>query len=108
MGAYEEVRSKRKINVGENKELRNEFQIEAKSSQVKDEVFTGHKPIPIKIVNKVMKSICKITVKTKEGIVYGTGFFLNYSYNLFFPKFFPFFQILFFHENWLTIPNILF
>ena len=62
--------------------MRKEFQIEVKSSQVKDEVFTGHKPIPIKIVNKVMKSICKITVKTKEGIGYGTGFFLNYSDDL--------------------------
>ena len=44
-----------------------------------NEILIGSKPIPIKIVNKVMKSICKITIKTKEKIAYGTGFFLNYS-----------------------------
>ena len=45
----------------------------------KSELFTGHKPIPVKIINKVMKSICKITLETKEGILNGTGFFLNCS-----------------------------
>ena len=44
-----------------------------------NEILIGSKPIPIKIVNKVMKSICKITIKTKEKIAYGIGFFLNYS-----------------------------
>ena len=44
-----------------------------------NEIIIGSKPIPIKIANKVMKSICKITIKTKEKIAYGTGFFLNYS-----------------------------
>jgi len=44
-----------------------------------DEIIIGSKPIPIKIVNKVMKSICKIIIKAKENISYGTGFFLNYS-----------------------------
>ena len=46
---------------------------------VKSELFTGHKPIPLKIPNKVMKSICKITIKTKIGISFKTGFFLKYS-----------------------------
>ena len=46
------------------------------------EKYTGHKPIPVKIVNKVLKSICKITVETKEGKYYGTGFFMNYSNSL--------------------------
>ena len=44
-----------------------------------NEVIIGSRPIPIKIVNKVMKSICKIVIKTKENIAYGTGFFINYS-----------------------------
>ena len=43
------------------------------------EVYTGKKTIPVDIINKVMKAICKITVKTNEGIAYGTGFFMNYS-----------------------------
>ena len=46
---------------------------------IKSEVFVGPKPIPVKILNKVMKSICKIRIKTKKEIIYGTGFFLNYS-----------------------------
>ena len=45
----------------------------------KSELFTGHKPIPLKIAMKVMKSICKITIKTKKALKYGTGFFLSYS-----------------------------
>jgi len=54
-------------------ELKNEFK-----SDIKNEVDTGHKPIPIKIVIKVMKSICKITIEKKDGKTSkGTGFFLN-------------------------------
>ena len=52
------------------------------NKEIKSELFTTHKPIPVKIVNKVMKSICKITIKTRKGILYGTGFFLNYSKSL--------------------------
>ena len=49
----------------------------------RDEVCTGHKPIPMKIANKVMKSICKITIRDKNGqILYGTGFFMNISNSL--------------------------
>ena len=29
-----------------------------------------------------MKSICQITIETKKGKSYGTGFFLNYSNSL--------------------------
>ena len=63
-------------------ELKKELKDEIKSNskiETKNEVFTGHKPIPLKIANKVMKSICKISIKTKKGIFYGTGFFLKYS-----------------------------
>ena len=45
----------------------------------KNEVIVGAKPFPIKIVNKVMKAICKITIQIKERVARGTGFFLNYS-----------------------------
>ena len=81
MGVCEEERSKRKIDIVGNKEIRNELHT-GLHSQVKDEVFTGHKPIPVKIVNKLLKSICKIIIKTKEDIGFGTGFFLNYSDDL--------------------------
>ena len=46
------------------------------------EAYTGHKPVPLKIANKVLESISKITVKTNKGILYGTGFFMNYSDSL--------------------------
>ena len=37
-----------------------------RSEGAKSEVFTGHKPVPVRIINKVMKFICKITIETKE------------------------------------------
>ena len=44
------------------------------------EIYTGHKPIPIDIVNTVIKSICKISIKMKDQkIKNGIGFFMNYS-----------------------------
>ena len=47
-----------------------------------DEVYTGHKPVPLNIANKVLKSICKIIITMDEGIIYGTGFFMNISNSL--------------------------
>ena len=32
------------------------------------EAYTGHKQIPMKIANKVLESVCKITVETKKRI----------------------------------------
>ena len=50
---------------------------------MEDQVLTGHKPVPMKIANKVMKSICKIIIR-KEGKPhsFGTGFFLKVSDSL--------------------------
>ena len=42
------------------------------------EVLNDHKPVPINIAIKVMKAICKIIIKTKNGKLYGTGFFMNH------------------------------
>ena len=42
---------------------------------MEDQVLTGHKPVPMKIANKAMKSICKITISKKLGESNGTGFF---------------------------------
>ena len=52
--------------------------MEVKNERVK-EVFTGHKPIPMKIANKIMKSICKITILFNNTYKFGTGFFMNIS-----------------------------
>ena len=46
---------------------------------MEDQVLTGHKPVPMKIANKAMKSICKITISKKLGESNGTGFFLKVS-----------------------------
>ena len=76
---------KNEIKSEVKKELKNEAKIGIKinpNEGIKSEVFTGHKPIPVNIINKVMKSICKITIETKKGKSYGTGFFLNYSNSL--------------------------
>ena len=55
----------------------------SKGTSKVDEIYTGHKPIPMNIAIKVMKSICKITIKEKNGnISYGTGFFMNISNSL--------------------------
>ena len=40
-----------------------------------DEVIIGHKPIPVKIVAKVTKAVCKIRIETNQGTAHGTGFF---------------------------------
>ena len=60
----------------------NQIQIENKiqnlNEKEKQELFTGHKPIPVKIVNEVLKSICKIKITFKNNKNYfGTGFFMN-------------------------------
>ena len=41
------------------------------------ELYARYKPIPISIMNKALKSICKIIVKTNKGIIFGNGFFMN-------------------------------
>ena len=41
------------------------------------ELFTGHMFIPVDVTIKVLKCVCKITVKNKEKYYFGTGFFMN-------------------------------
>ena len=48
-----------------------------RAERKKNESFDGNRLFSINIANKVLKSICKITVKRKKGIVYGFGFFMN-------------------------------
>ena len=49
------------------------------NTQKKDEIYTGHNPIPINIAVKVMNAICKIIIdkKAEKKENNGTGFFLK-------------------------------
>jgi len=49
------------------------------SGERQPETHTGHMPVPLDIANKVLESICKITIGINEERSYGTGFFMNYS-----------------------------
>ena len=46
-------------------------------NQTTPSISTENKPIPVNIINKVIKSICKIIIKKEDKRIYGTGFFLN-------------------------------
>ena len=58
--------------------LGNNYQKE-ENMQAKEVNIGSAKLIPLKIANKMTKAVCKIIIETKKGIIYGTGFFLNYS-----------------------------
>ena len=50
------------------------------SKKLKEEVGMGHRPVPLRISNKLSKSICKITfINNKNQKIYGTGFFMLYK-----------------------------
>ena len=50
------------------------------SQNRKDELGTGHKQVPLRLANKLSKSICKITYINEDNKkVYGTGFFMIYN-----------------------------
>ena len=50
-----------------------------KPGQKIEEIYTGHRGVPISIINRVFNSICKIIIKKGEKTIYGTGFFLKAS-----------------------------
>ena len=79
MGASGEKAIKTGLKSELKNELKSEVIKEVKNKIKGDEVIIGRKPVPLKIANKVMKSICKITIKKKEEIAHGTGFFMKYS-----------------------------
>ena len=35
--------------------------------------------VPVKVINKTIKSVCKITIKANANTIYGTGFFMRVS-----------------------------
>ena len=54
------------------KEIKSELKNELKicSINIRElEVLNDHKPVPLNIANKVMKAICKITIKIKEIVI---------------------------------------
>ena len=42
------------------------------------EVYTGHKPVPINITLKALKSICKIIIKSKKRNLLWNWIFYEY------------------------------
>jgi len=46
----------------------------------KNEVITGYKPIPLEILNKILKSVCKITKNLKKGIILEMDFSLLFRF----------------------------
>ena len=49
------------------------------TTERKDKLSTGHKPIPVDMANKIIRSICKITATYDNSYryIFGTGFFMN-------------------------------
>ena len=43
-----------------------------------DEIYTGHRGVPISIINKVFNSICKIIIKKAQPDSCGLRFFGGY------------------------------
>ena len=73
-----ENKNKTKLNV----ELVHEKTQGNIKSSIKQELMIGDNiPVPINIVNKAVKSICKITNKNMKKPISGTGFFMKISDN---------------------------
>ena len=53
------------------------YKEEKENDKRNPEVYTGQKPIPIDIINKASKSICKIIITINKKDITGTGFFMK-------------------------------
>ena len=58
---------------------KNEIQNEKENKSL--EVDDSHKLIPLDIINKASKSICKIIISENNGVLNGTGFFMKIDSN---------------------------
>jgi len=79
MGIQTSKEEKNKTIIKVSKDLKNILSLSNENQkQWNNEVFIdGHKPVPLDIAIKTMKSICKIIIN-KNGITkYGTGFFIK-------------------------------
>ena len=82
MGSAQSKKPKEEIKEALKGESKDETKKKLKNepkNEGNNEVMIGHKPIPVKIIYKITKAVCKITIETNQGIAHGTGFFLNYS-----------------------------
>ena len=50
---------------------------EKEDNNIIDQILIGNRPIPMKIAEKVLKSICKIIINKGGKKAFGTGFFGN-------------------------------
>ena len=48
-------------------------------SKILEKDIDGNISVPVNIIIKATKSVCKITIKGNEGKIYGTGFFMKVS-----------------------------
>ena len=74
---YNQNINKKIINSGNNLSQNNIIQNERKNEALND-----HPPIPVKLSNQAMQSICKISYKYYSKPTFGTGFFMKFSDNL--------------------------
>ena len=66
-------------NINSINELHNKNNIQLKRE---NEVFTGHPSISLKLANKALESICKISYIYNNEQKFGTGFFMKFSDSL--------------------------
>ena len=69
MDSSKEKTSKSDLKNEIKQELKSELKNELKAfsnTEKECEAYTGHKPVPVKIITKVLESICKITVEKKK------------------------------------------
>ena len=50
-------------------------------NRIPEIIFNDHKPVPIDIISKTSKSICKIIIKINNSDIKGTGFFMKVNDN---------------------------
>ena len=52
---------------------------EQKGTERKDELSPNNEPIPLEVIDKIKKSVCKIKYTLGSNSYNGTGFFMNYN-----------------------------
>ena len=69
---------KKEVKIEIKNEVKNEIKNELKiDTKVNENIIGESKPVPIDIIIKVRKCICKIIFKNNGNIGYGSGFFMK-------------------------------
>ena len=50
-------------------------------NRISEVIFNDHKPVPLDLINRTSKSICKIMIKINNSDIKGTGFFMKINDN---------------------------